>query len=61
MSRKPRPWTPEDIAAVERWKAAKLAEGHCPWSGLPLSAREDTMYRCDICDCPGIDAKELGT
>lgn len=57
--RKPRPWTPQEIADVKAWEAKQLAAGTCPWSGFALAAGEDGRSRCSICDCGGIPAEKL--
>lgn len=62
-ARKPREWTAEEIAAEERWRAARLAERRCPDSGQLLDQRTEAtggvLLTCSICDCLGYWEKDL--
>lgn len=61
VKRKPREWTPEDIAEVKAWEAKQLAAGRCPWSGLTLGpGQNEDVHHCSICDCGGIPAEKVG-
>lgn len=61
MARKPREWTPAEIAEVKAWEARQLAAGMCPWSGLPLGPGPNGVgHQCSICDCGGIPAEKMG-
>lgn len=57
--RKPREWTPQEIAEVKAWEAKQLAAGMCPWSGFALAKGEDGASRCSICDCGGIAEERM--
>lgn len=50
-----REWTREAIAAELARRAALVAAGVCPDSGLPL----DAHGRCGICDCWGFPIHSL--
>lgn len=60
VTRKPREWTPEELAAAQAWADQQAARGMCPHAGLPLLLGEDGRSRCGICDCAGWPPVETG-